>query len=319
MSAFENIAIKDIVSGNDLIITAAGAAKVDGSGVVQPVSGTVTIVPSGTQDVNIVSSIALSVTGPLTDAQLRASPVPVDTELPAAAALADNTANPTAPAVGAFTMIWDGANWDRAPGDQTDGLLVNLGANNDVSLNAGTNYVGKVRLTDGVTDAEVVPLGGYNAQAVAIVDGSGNQITSFGGGSQYTEDDALPSEPIGNVLIGRRKDTLIQTEVSADGDAIALNATERGELMVVLSDMSEILQRSLQSIEYLPMLITNGSKMRVDLAESGTLSALTSVSSVASVSQITGYGSGTPVVDGGLFFITQSVDVFYSWRNKIFT
>ena len=77
MSAFENIAIKDIVSGNDLIITAAGAAKVDGSGVVQPVSGTVTIVPSGTQDVNIVSSIALSVTGPLTDAQLRASPVPV--------------------------------------------------------------------------------------------------------------------------------------------------------------------------------------------------------------------------------------------------
>ena len=49
MSAFENIAIKDIVSGNDLIITAAGAAKVDGSGVVQPVSGTVTIVPSGTQ------------------------------------------------------------------------------------------------------------------------------------------------------------------------------------------------------------------------------------------------------------------------------
>jgi hypothetical protein len=57
------------------------------------------------------------------------------------------------------------------------------------SLAAGTNYIGKTRLTDGTTDAEVVPLAGYNAQAVAIVDGSGNQITSFGGGTQYTEGD----------------------------------------------------------------------------------------------------------------------------------
>jgi hypothetical protein len=40
----------------------------------------------------------------------------VDTELPAAAALADNFANPTAPAVGAFLMLWDGAAWDRASG-----------------------------------------------------------------------------------------------------------------------------------------------------------------------------------------------------------
>lgn len=63
-----------------------------------PVSGTVTATPSGTQDVNIVSTIAVpvtdnggsltvdgtvgisgsvAVTGPLTDAQLRATPVPV--------------------------------------------------------------------------------------------------------------------------------------------------------------------------------------------------------------------------------------------------
>lgn len=40
---------------------------------------------------------------------------PVDTELPAAAALADATANPTAPAVGAFLMGWDAisSHWDR--------------------------------------------------------------------------------------------------------------------------------------------------------------------------------------------------------------
>lgn len=57
------------------------------------------------------------------------------------------------------------------------------------SIAAGTNYVGKTRLTDGTTDAEVIPLTNYNAQAVAVVDGSGNQITSFGASTQYTEGD----------------------------------------------------------------------------------------------------------------------------------
>lgn len=38
-----------------------------------------------------------------------------NTELPAAAALADNTANPTVPGVAAFIMCWDGTNFDRCP------------------------------------------------------------------------------------------------------------------------------------------------------------------------------------------------------------
>jgi hypothetical protein len=38
----------------------------------------------------------------------------VSTELPAAAALADATANPTAPAVGAFVHGWNGTTWDRS-------------------------------------------------------------------------------------------------------------------------------------------------------------------------------------------------------------
>lgn len=63
-----------------------------------------------------------------------------------AAALGDNTANPTVVFVGTFPHWYDGATWDRAPGTAADGLLVNLGANNDVTVtsgsvtaNAGTN------------------------------------------------------------------------------------------------------------------------------------------------------------------------------------
>lgn len=39
--------------------------------------------------------------------------VTVDTELPAAAALADATSNPTVPGVGSFNMSWNGSTWDR--------------------------------------------------------------------------------------------------------------------------------------------------------------------------------------------------------------
>lgn len=58
--------------------------------------------------------------------------VTVDSELPAGAALADNTANPTTPSVGTFPHLFDGSTWDRAPGTSADGALVNLGSNNDV-------------------------------------------------------------------------------------------------------------------------------------------------------------------------------------------
>jgi hypothetical protein len=45
----------------------------------------------------------------------RCSGTAADTELPAAAALADNTANPTVPGVAAFLMCFDGTTWDRCP------------------------------------------------------------------------------------------------------------------------------------------------------------------------------------------------------------
>ncbi len=51
--------------------------------------------------------------------------------------------------------VFDGTAWDRMRGDSTDGLLVNLGSNNDVSLNAGTNAIGKLAANSGVDIGDV--------------------------------------------------------------------------------------------------------------------------------------------------------------------
>jgi len=63
-------------------------------------------------------------------------------------------------------------------------------------------------ITDGVDTVDVIPLAGSDALAVAVVDGSGNQVTSFVG-TQYTEGDIDPTitgvaammEVSGNILV----------------------------------------------------------------------------------------------------------------------
>ncbi len=50
---------------------------------------------------------------------------------------------------------FNGTTWDRIRGDATDGLLVNLGANNDVTANAGTNLNTSALLTTAAFNAVV--------------------------------------------------------------------------------------------------------------------------------------------------------------------
>jgi hypothetical protein len=121
-----------------------------------------------------------------------------------------------------FNYWFDGSTWDRAKGDSTDGLLVNLGANNDVTLAtlpdtaggdlaainsavSGTLTVGSHAVTNAGTfavqengdaltalqliDDPVATISSTDVMRVAIFDDSDSQITSFGGGTQYTEGD----------------------------------------------------------------------------------------------------------------------------------
>jgi len=111
----------------------------------------------------------------------------VDSEFPAAALIADNFANPTTTSVMAMGMAWDGATWDRLLGNSTDGLLVNLGANNDVAVsgtvtaNAGTGTF--------AISASSLPLPALaatsaiqtnNTQVTQLVNAAGSAVTVTG-------------------------------------------------------------------------------------------------------------------------------------------
>lgn len=61
---------------------------------------------------------------------------------------ADNIANQTTTAIHGQTYLYDGATWDRAPGNSVDGMLVNLGANNDVTVTSGSITVSNAFLLD---------------------------------------------------------------------------------------------------------------------------------------------------------------------------
>lgn len=79
------------------------------------ITGGTVVTGAGTQPVNVLSGTqqTLGTVGVLNAGSVVVTAGTVDTELPAAAALSDAFANPTAPAVGAFNMGWGGADWRR--------------------------------------------------------------------------------------------------------------------------------------------------------------------------------------------------------------
>ena len=106
----------------------------------------------------------------------------------------------------------------------------NIGDVDIASISAGTNYIGKTRLTDGTTDAEVVPLAGYNAQAVAIVDASGNQVTNFGGGTEYTEGDT-DATITGSVVLMEVGGNVVQPIQGTVADGLLVNLGANNDIV----------------------------------------------------------------------------------------
>lgn len=105
--------------------------------------------------------------------------VTVDSELPSAAALADGASNPTAPTVGSATLVYNGTTWDRARGDTTSGMWVNVKSGSTTAINGhvpGTNadQLGKAE-DSGASNGDTIVAMGVVRQSEA------NSLTSSAG------------------------------------------------------------------------------------------------------------------------------------------
>jgi len=120
-----------------------------------PVSGTVTATPTGTQNVDVTANtIGLSTSANQTNGTQQTK-LTDGTNTVAVGSLGDGDGSRQSLVVDGRMRMYNGASFDRVRGDTTNGLLVNLGANNDVSLNAGTNAIGKLAANSGVDIGDV--------------------------------------------------------------------------------------------------------------------------------------------------------------------
>lgn len=139
-------------------------------------------------------------------------------------------------------------------------------------------------------DDPVATIGATSLQRVAIFDDSDSQITSFGGGTQYTEDAAAAANPVGNAMMVVREDARAGSLTTTDGDNVALRGNNSGELYVLDTDtlaMLTTIDADTGAIKTAVEIIDNaisGSEMQVDIVSG----SLTTVSTVTNLSQLGG-------------------------------
>lgn len=111
-------------------------------------------------------------------------------------------------------------------GTVADGLLVNLGSNNDIA--------GTVTANLGATDNAVL-------DAIAASLAGTLTVTGGGGGTEYTEDAAAAADPVGGALIVVRDDSLTGSLTTTDGDNVAVRGNNKGEMYVKTTDSDALL------------------------------------------------------------------------------
>lgn len=169
--------------------TIDGTVTVDGSATTQPVSGTVT---------------ANAGSGTFT----------VDSELPAAAALADAAANPTTPTTGSALLGYNGTTWDRLRSTTANGLDV------DVTRVQGTVTVDGSGVTQPVSGT-VTANAGTGTFTVDL--GANNDVQGM-----VAHDSPVANNPF---LLAAEARTTTPTAV-ANGDVVRLQADDQGRLIV---------------------------------------------------------------------------------------
>ena len=245
--------------------------------------------------------------------------------IPVAAALADNTANPTTLLEGSCVLWYDGTTWDRARGDSTDGLLVNLGANNDVVVtNAGTfavqaaqsgtwnitNISGTVSLPTGAATAAKQPALGTAGSAsadVITVQGIASMTALKVDGSAVTQPVSAASLPLPSGASTAAKQPALGTAGTASTDVITIQGI--ASMTAVKVDGSAVTQPISDASGSLTVDAPVGTPVFVRLSD-GASAISTLPVSLASVPShaVTNAGTFAVQIDGAALTSLQLLD-----------
>ena len=231
------------------------------------------------------------------DVNVASGSITVDSEFPAAAGVTDNFATPTTTSVMGMGMWYDGSAWDMARGDATDGLLVNLGSNNDVTCTGG------VTPTDNyATPSDAISVAGFNmaydgsawdfvrgdaTDGLLVNLGSNNDVTATGG-TTPSDDFANPTDAINTAGFNMMWD-------GATWDRVPGLA---GVGLLVAGPLEDEASFTISSTRILPVgyLVDDTSPDSAPEGSAGAARMTTDRKQIVSVQTITGLADGVKVV-----------------------
>jgi hypothetical protein len=193
-----------------------------------------------------VGVLAGALLTPVLDAQQ-----PVDTELPTAAALADNAANPTITGTAAYLMCWDGSTWDRCG---------TFSATLDAILTEAQSMDVHLSTLEGVTDVTA------DAMKSLLVDSTGAALTLA---EDYTVNADAPDDPSGPTLVCERDDALSALS-EIEGDWTQCRSNANGAVWVRGEDDASMLT-ALQLIDNIVAVEDDGETAGGGLARVGAV------------------------------------------------
>lgn len=164
MSSDIEIGAVELKNGTDdtrAEVTSGNALKVDGSGATQPVSNAA------------LTELGDAINGNQVDVDIKASDLDLMLGTDFSAVFGVNTLLTTTQAdsranttdgftVNAWGQYFNGTTWDRMRGDATDGMLVNLGSNNDITGTVTANLSATDNAVLDNIDANTAPTTGLN-------------------------------------------------------------------------------------------------------------------------------------------------------------
>lgn len=207
---------------------------------------------AGTEIGTETNPVRINPTGTTNQPVTVSGTVTVDSELPAAVTLADNTANPTVPGVGSFGMIFDGSTWDRQPGNSAGGTYVQGSAAEGLSPTGNPVVIAGHNLATGNVQSPDI-FSAFGLQLTTIIQvganaGLYNIDTVTGGGycAGDIEHDATDSatRPVAIGAVAAEYEPTAtgergRAEVSAAGDRVKWGANRRGEVVVCAKPQRE--------------------------------------------------------------------------------